>query len=303
MDLNRVAIFVKVVEEGGFTAAARALGLPKSSVSRAVALLESELGARLLRRSTRAVAMTEAGAAFYDRASRGLGALFEAREAVMELESAVRGTIRVTASVDVGVWMLAPLVARFARHYPEVLVDVVLTGRVVDLVEESFDLAVRAGSVGDEGLAARRLVPAVDFGLYAARSYLERHGVPRRAPELASHRCVLFRASRGRARWTLTGPRGEETVEVSGGVSADDFSFALECVASGAGIGLLPSFVAERGGAGQLVRVLPKHVARGAPLHLVYPADRYLPRRVALFRDFLVAELPRLAAPRTRSRA
>ncbi|AKF08926.1 LysR family transcriptional regulator [Sandaracinus amylolyticus] len=288
MDLHRAAIFVKVVDERGFTAAARALDLPKSSVSRAVALLEQELGARLLRRSTRSVALTEAGAAFYERASRGLAALSEAREAVVDLEATLRGPIRVTTAVDAGVWLLAPVVGAFVAQHPDVLVDVVLTGRVVDLGEEGIDLALRAGPIRDDTLVARRL-PRVDFALVASRAYLDANGTPKRVAELAQHRCVLFRGVRGRATWTLTGPRGEESVEVRGVVNADDFSFAHQAVAAGAGIGLLPAFDGITGA--DVVRVLPRYGAPGAPFHLVYPSARYVPRRVAVFRDFLLETL------------
>lgn len=292
MDLNRVAIFVSVVEHGGFTAAAKALSLPKSSVSRAVALLEQELGARLLRRSTRSIALTEAGRAFHERAADGLASVEEAREAVADLESEIRGSIRVTAAVDGGVWLLAPLIAAFTTRHPKVVVDVLLTSRVLDMVEERIDLALRAGVLRDDTLVAKKL-PAIDFALYASGPYLSEHGTPRRTADLAAHRCVVFRAPRGRTTWTLTGPSGPETVEVAGAVSTDDFAFALESVASGAGIGLLPRFVAERGGRGRIERILSRHIAPGAPVHLVYPAGRFLPLRVAALRDFLVAELSR----------
>lgn len=290
MDLNRVAAFAKVVEEGGFTAAARALGLPKSSISRAVALLEEEIGARLLQRSTRSVTLTEAGAVFYARASRGLVAITEAREAVTELETQLRGPIRITAPVDAGVALLAPIAAAFGARHPEVRVDVSLTGRVVDLVEEGFDLALRAGAVRDESLIARRL-SSFDFHLYASPAYLEAHGRPRRVADLARHRCVVFRGARGRARWTLHGPRGEEVIEVSGAIDADDFSFVQRAVESGAGVGMLPSFVTSTGTSEMLVRVLPRHVMPGAPLQLVYPSARYVPLRVARFRDFVIEQL------------
>ncbi|UJR78573.1 LysR family transcriptional regulator [Sandaracinus amylolyticus] len=299
MDLHRVAIFVKVVDERGFTAAARALDLPKSSVSRAVALLEQELGARLLRRSTRTVALTEAGAAFYERASRGLAAIAEAREVVVDLEATLSGPIRVTTAVDAGVWLLAPIIGAFIAQHPDVLVDVVLTGRVVDLVEEGIDLALRAGPIRDDTLVARRL-PAVDFALVASRAYLDAHGAPKRVADLARHRCVLFRGVHGRATWTLEGPRGEESLEVRGAVNADDFTFAHHAVAAGAGIGLLPAFVGITGG--DVVRVLPKHSAPGAPFHLVYPSARYVPRRVAMFRDFLLDTIARTTSLATARR-
>ncbi|WP_437486772.1 LysR family transcriptional regulator [Sorangium sp. So ce1014] len=295
MDLNRIAVFVRVVDEQGFTAAARVLGLPKSSVSRSVALLEQALGARLLHRSTRSVRLTEAGAAFYERASRGVASLEEAAAMAADLEAVVRGTIRITAPVDVGVAMLEPAIARFVRRHPAVRIDVVLTGRVVDLVEEGFDLALRAGPLRDGSVIARR-IGQVEVALYASPRYLERAGVPGSLGDLAAHRCVLFRATRGRAAWTLQGPAGDETVEVEGPLAVDELSFARRAVLAGVGIGLLPAVLCAREVArGRLVRVLPSHVASGAPLHLVYPSARYLPHRIAAFRDFLVEALtPRL---------
>jgi DNA-binding transcriptional LysR family regulator len=287
-DLNRVEIFLKVVEEGGFTRAAKALGLPKSSVSRSVALLEEELRARLLRRTSRSVTPTEAGAAFYERASRGMALLGEAREAVVELDAELRGLIRITTSVDMAVWRLAPVIAEFVQRHPAVLIDVLLTGRTVDLLEEGVDFAVRAGALRDENLVARKL-PAAEFALYAAPAYLEQHGTPRRVADLADHRCVLFRGVRGRATWNLRTAKGvEETVEVNGSVNAEDFSFATQTVLSGAGIGLLPAFVVQAAGGERLTRVLPRHYWPGGAVHLVYPVERYMPRRCVVFRDFLL---------------
>lgn len=287
-DLNRVGIFLKVLEEGGFTKAAKALGLPKSSVSRSVALLEQELRARLLRRTSRSVAPTEAGVAFYERAARGMSLFAEAREAVVALDAELRGPIRITTAVDLAVWRLAPVVSAFVERHPGVLIDVVLTGRVVDLLEEGFDFAIRAGQVRDESLIARRLPPA-EFALYASPSYVERHGQPRRVAELAKHRCVLFRSGRGRTAWELRTSKGTtERVEVHGSVNTDDFSFATQAVVAGAGIGLLPAFVAMAGGGTRLVRILPRYYWSGGVVNLVYPAERYMPRRSVMFRDFLV---------------
>src|SRR5512132_2871378 len=157
MNFNRIAVFVRVVDERGFTAAAQALGLPKSSVSRSVALLEEALGARLLHRSTRSVKLPEAGTAFYEQASRGLAGVEDAAAKVADLQAVVSGTLRITAPVDVGVSILEPVIARFVRRHPAVHFDVVLTGRLVDLVEEGFDLAVRAGPLRDGSLIARKL--------------------------------------------------------------------------------------------------------------------------------------------------
>ena len=291
MDLNRTATFVRVVDQGGFTAAAKSLGVPKSSVSRAVALLEDQLGVRLLQRSTRQVRLTEAGSAFYERASRGIAGVEDAIAAVTDMQGTARGSIRLTAPVDAGVWLLEPALSRFAMAHPGVHVEIVLTGRVVDMVEEGFDLALRMGELRDASLIARKL-GHTHLHLYASTEYLARKGAPEHVADLASHDCVLFRPSRGRSTWTLTGPAGDEAVEVSGRIGVDDFSFVRSAVLSGVGIGLLPSFVCtsalDRGG---LVRVLPEHLVRSAPMHLVYPSARYVPHRVVLLRDFLVQAL------------
>ncbi len=300
VDLNRVAVFLKVVDEGGFTAAARVLGVPKSSVSRSVALLEEELKIRLLNRTSRLVTPTDAGRAFYERAARGMSLFSEAREAAVDLGKELRGPIRITTAVDLAMWKLAPLVQSFVAAHPAVSIDVVMTTRVVNLLEEGFDFALRAGSLRDESVVARKL-PPTQFALYAAPSYLARCGRPRRVCDLAQHRCVLFRAPSGRAVWQLESKTGSESVEVRGQINADDFNFCTQLLVAGAGIGLVPSFVAESAGA-SLTRVLPQFAAPGAPLHLVYPAERYMPQRSIVFRDHVLAQVERPSKLRPRSR-
>jgi DNA-binding transcriptional LysR family regulator len=291
MDLNRALIFARVVEDGGFTAAGRSLRVPKSSVSRSVALLEEELGVRLLQRSTRKMQLTEAGRVFYDRASRALAGLEDAEAAVSELQSALSGTVRVTAPPDAGAGILAPVIARFVERHPGVHVECVLTARVVDLVADGIDFAFRASKITDSTLIARRLASR-DGALYAAPSYLARRGTPERVEELAAHDCVTFRADQGRTRWTLSTADGEETVAVHGRMSADDFGFVHEAAVHGAGIALMPIFLAEPSlERGELVRVLPRYLGIRGVWHLVYPSSRYLPRRAAVFRDFVLAEL------------
>jgi DNA-binding transcriptional LysR family regulator len=291
MDLNRALTFVRVVEDGGFTAAARALRVPKSSVSRSVALLEAELGVRLLQRSTRKVQLTDAGQIYYDQASRALAALVDAAAAVTDLQSSLRGTLRITAPADASAGLLAPIIARFVEQHPAVYVECVLTGRVVDLVAEGIDFAFRAAAITDSSLVARKLAP-LDGSLYAAPSYLARHGAPTQVADLAGHECVLFRGDRGRTRWTLSSASGEENVQVHGAISADDFAFVHQACLEGAGIALLPQFLAKPSFArGELARVLPGHLGIRGDWHLVYPTGRYLPRRAAAFRDFMLAAL------------
>ncbi|MBX3210215.1 MAG: LysR family transcriptional regulator [Labilithrix sp.] len=297
MDLNHVSAFVRVVQEGSFTAAARVLGLPKSSVSRSIAQLEQDLGVRLLHRTTRKLHLTEAGTSFHDRVSRALSDIDEATSAASDLQRELRGSIRVSAPLDLGVWAVAPIVARFVRRHPTVNIEVRLASRIVDLVAEGFDLAVRAGRLRDESLIARR-VGSIDLGLYASSRYLARRGVPEAIDQLEGHDGILFRAESGLMKWKLTSSAGvEESFEPRGGIAADDISFLKKAALAGGGIALLPSFlVAREEEAGKLVRVLPDWRSAGDGLHVVYPSARYVPQRVVAFRDYLVQELGKLTS-------
>ena len=295
MDLNRAATFVKVVQLGSFTAAAKALGLPKSSVSRAVAALEADLGVRLLQRTTRQLHLTDAGRDYVERASGALATLEEAAACVSERGDAPRGRVRMTAAKDADV-LLAPLLARFVQRHPLVQVDVLLTSRRVDLVEEGVDLALRGGVLEDSSLVARKVVDS-ELGLFASPQYLRRAGRPRALADLARHAFVLYRTDLGRATLKLRGPAGEEAVEVHGRLSADESGFLVAAAAAGAGVVLVPTHLAAPGlASGALERVLPAY-ALHAGAHLVVPPGRHVPTRVALLRDFLAAELKPLFAP------
>lgn len=297
MDLNHVSAFVRVVQDGSFTAAARALGLPKSSVSRSIAQLEQDLGVRLLHRTTRKLHLTDAGTAFHNRVSRALADIDEATAAASDLQRELRGSIRVTAPVDLGVWAVAPIVARFVRRHPTVNIEVRLSSRIVDLVSENFDLAVRAGPVRDESLIARR-AGSLDLGLYASSRYVARRGAPKTIAELEEHDLVILRTDAGTMSWKLTSASGEEqAIEPRGAIAADDISFLKKAVLAGGGIALLPLFLVPREEqSGKLVRVLPEWRFSGSMLHVVYPSARYVPQRVVAFRDYLVAELGKIAA-------
>lgn len=290
MDLNRVRIFIEVVDRGSFTAAAATLGLPKSSVSRAVGKLEQELGATLLHRTTRSLRLTDVGRAYADRARGALQELGEAADRVRGALDEARGLVRLTAPPNFA-RMLGELLARFLRAHPHVQLEVTLSNRTVDLIEEGIDLALRAGRLADSTLVARKIV-ASPWALYAAPAYLERHGRPRRIGDLARHPCLLFRAPGAAARWTLQGPRGAQTVAVTGPLSCDELAMLVEACRQGIGIALLPGQTATAPvEAGELVPLLPDFRVTGGALWLVYPPDRRMPRRVELLRDFLLAEL------------
>jgi DNA-binding transcriptional LysR family regulator len=296
VDLNQVGAFVCVMETGSFTAAARALGLPKSSVSRRVSALEKSLRVRLIQRGTRKLVLTEAGRVYFDRARAALAGLSEANAAVTDMSHEIAGPIRITAGAD-NTGMLASLFGEFLRRYPKVQLDVVLTPRRVDLVAERFDLALRAGPLIDSSLVVRRLGRS-DHALFASRAYLRRAGKPQRVSDLARHQFVLFGEAPEREHLRLTGPDGEETVKVQGPIIVHDMAFAADAIETGIGIGLVPEAYlgfAMKGGLRArlpgLVRVLPQHYAQGAELSLVSPPTRYEPTRVALLRDFLAQRL------------
>lgn len=291
MDLNRIAVFARVVETGSFTAAAAALEIRKSSVSRAVAALEADLGIRLLHRTTRKLSLTDAGRSYYAHAHDALAALEEARQAVSSLGAEARGIVRVTAPVDLA-GDLAAVAQAFLREHPEVRIETSLTARYVDLVKEGFDLAVRAGTLVDSSLLARK-VRDTEVGLFASPAYLAEAGRPRRLADLASHACILYRAAAGTATWRLTGPRGDEHVVVHGRVDTDEFAFVRAMAASGAGIAFGPvAMFAPLVATGGLERVLPRYAQRSAPLHIVWPSRRFEPAAVALFREALAEALP-----------
>ncbi|SES33558.1 LysR family transcriptional regulator [Actinokineospora terrae] len=285
-ELGDVAIFVQVVAAGSFSAAARALWMPKSSVSRRVARLENRLGVRLLHRTTRSLALTDAGRAYHARVSVALSELDSAAGAAADSGEAPRGVVRLAARPDVGAEVLPELVAAFLARYPEVQVDITLSPSV-DLIEGGFDLALRAGP---ESRGSTRLQDT-RFRLFASPVYLARKGIPQRPADLEGHLCLRF----GDAdQWHLRGPRGEISVAVKGPLAADDLSFVRRSAIAGVGIALLPApAVAASVRSGLLTPVLPDHYAEGQPLHLVVPSDRHLPLRVAVLRDFLLANFPR----------
>jgi DNA-binding transcriptional LysR family regulator len=289
MDLNLLTVFEAVARTASFSAAARELRLPKSSVSRAVARLESDLGVQLLFRTTRKVSLSAAGTALYDRIVPLLRQVRSALGEVPEREEEPSGPLRVTAPVDLGVLFLAEVVTRFTARHPAVSVDLHLTGRVVDLVGEGFDVALRVASrLEDSTLVARRAAPIV-LQLFASPLYLARRGTPRSEADLAAHDWVVFRS--GPQRLRVAAPRERGPAPPDARITCDDLLFVRDAVRAGAGIALLPTFLAEPDVvAGGLVRIVPRFERPAGHLHIVTPAAKHVPRKVTAFRD-LVLEL------------
>jgi len=289
VNLNSMAVFARVVEENGFTQAARRLGMSKSAVSKQVSQLEDRVGARLLQRTTRRVSLTDVGATFYERCARILAEAEEAELAVSRLQSAPRGTLRISAPMSFGRSHLAPAVAEFLCHYPELRVDMQLSDRVVDLVDEGYDLAVRIARLTDSSLIARRLCPAPRVTC-AAPAYLAARGTPLHPGELTSHNCLLYSYLSTGDTWHFPQPgRGDIAVPVTGTFRANNGDVLLEGAMAGLGIVVAPAFMAEPALAdGRLVEILADYRDLGAAVHAVYPHNRHLPVKVRAFIDFLV---------------
>jgi len=284
------------VEARSFTAAARALGLPKSSISRRVSALEGALRTRLLQRSTRRLVLTEAGRVYFERARAALAGLTDAGAAVGDMSREIAGPIRFTSGSD-NTGFIIRVIGDFLERYPRVQIDVVFTPRRVDLVAEGFDLALRAGPLVDSSLIVRRL-GRTDMRLFASRDYLRKHGRPRRFADLGAHRFVRLGDPHQRSKLTMTGPAGDETAAIDGPLIVNDLGFVVDAAIAGIGIALIPDAYFGwaikgklRSNWRDLVRLLPKYAVIGAETNLVSPPIAYEPARVGLFRDFLTERL------------
>ena len=289
MDLNHLQVFVAVARAGSFTEASLTLGLPKSSVSRAVASLEEELGVRLLHRTTRSLGLSTAGAELFERVAGPLAALRDAVETLPAADGEPAGVLRLTATADFAEAFMAGLVARYVQLFPRVSVDLRLTERVVDLANEGVDLAVRFAMQGlpDAGLVARR-VGATVFGLYASPGWIARRGMPRHLNDLRVEDLVLHRGV-----WDqrpVFGEAGDLPREGTPGLMADAMSFVRAALVAGMGVGLLPGFYAvQEVEGGRLVRVLPRLTIPGGNVYLVMPSGRQVPPKVRAFIDLFVS--------------
>jgi DNA-binding transcriptional LysR family regulator len=291
-----LTVFTKVVELGSFARAAERLGISTTACSRHVAELETHLDARLLNRTTRRLSLTESGQAFYERCVQLLGDLADAEAAASAGSARPRGTIRLTCSINFGVRHVSPAIAEFLARYPEVSFDVSLSDRIVDLVDEGFDLAIRIGAAGGERVVARKL-GETRLVACAAPAYLERHGTPRVPEDLARHRCLTYEYLDPRGLWRFRGADGEErAVRVSGPLHANNGDLLVAAAAQGVGIACEPDFIAGAEiEARRLVPILKDFEARPSPIYAVYPSRRHLSAKVRAFVDFLGG---RFSAPR-----
>lgn len=279
-----MAIFTKVVQAGGFSAAARQLRLSKAAVSKRLARLEDRLGARLLNRTTRRLALTEEGAAFYERATRILAEIDDAERAVSRLGGEPRGTLRISAPMSFGVLHLAGALPAFLAEHPALAIDIALNDRLVDVVEEGFDVAIRIARLPDSSLVARRLASTRSLTV-AHPGYWREHGKPRHPSELRHHNCLRYSYQLSLDDWTF---KDGLSVTVDGTFVANNGDVLRSAALAGLGVTRLPSFIAgDDVQSGRLEAALEGFEETEASIYAIYPHRRHLSAKVRAFVDFL----------------
>lgn len=290
-NLSDIAIFVRVVDAGSFTAAADGIGISQPVVSKSITRLEERLGARLLNRTTRRLSLTEAGAELYRRSLHALKQIEDAELEVARFQTEPRGTLRVNAPMSFTILHLSPVVHEFLERFPGVRLDLNLDDRYVDIVEEGYDLIVRVGKLADSNLVARRIAPC-RLAICASPAYLQKHGEPQTPDDLLNHNCLMYTLGSSPRAWRLVSREGEERmVPLRGNVASNNGLAERAMAVNGAGLVLLPTFyVGDELRSGKLKCVLRDWMPRDTSIYAVYAERRNLTPKVRAFVDFLAAK-------------
>ncbi|PSB13923.1 LysR family transcriptional regulator [filamentous cyanobacterium CCP2] len=285
---EQIRAFTKVVATGGFAAAARQMGVSRSSVNKLVINLENELGVQLLHRSTRRVIPSETGLAFYERCLAILADLEEAEQAVSQLQEEPKGTLRINAPMSFGMMHLSPAIADFMVNYPDLRVQLTLDDRLVDPIQEGFDMLVRIAEPPDSAaLIVHSIAPARRF-LCASPDYLKRHGIPLHPDELQQHAGLHYGYLGTRNQWKLIGPDGEHVVSIHSVLCSNNGEVLRDAALKGLGIAVLPTFIiGSYLQQGTLQIVLPDYHPPEITICIIYPSNRHLSAKIQLFTQFL----------------
>jgi DNA-binding transcriptional LysR family regulator len=282
-DLDNVAIFVKVAQYESISRAARSLGMPISTVSRRLSVLESQLGATLLRRTTRRVSLTAPGREYFNQCREPLGLLQEAERVLTQGQKQPEGLLRLSVPVALGQQSFLDFLSRFLTAQPRIRVDLFITNTFLDLIAENVDVAIRFGELQDSSVVATRIGRNVRY-VVATPQYLKGRALPTEPADLAEHDCVMLHAKNNEADWDLVSGRRKARVHVTGPISSRDFNTVSTFVYRGHGVGLLPSDYCDAEiAAGRLVRLLPKWQSAQVPVFVVYPSRKFLPLRLTAF--------------------
>lgn len=289
--LDGMKTVVAVVETGSFTAASERLNISKALVSKYVGEVERRLNARLFHRSTRKLAMTEAGKTYYQRALPLLEEFTELVDEVSGEKSSPHGLLRISVPVAFGEMKLAPLIPRFLQLYPDIRLELILRNSVVDMIEEGIDVRLLVGGVDDSSLIARH-IKTLPLILCASPDYLRQQGEPKAPQDITGHACIIDSNFRIGKQWPIIAPDGKtKSIKVNSRIAASSPSAVKEIAIAGGGIGMVPRFIVEPAlEQGLLQEVLPGYTTLEFGLFALYPHRRYLPKKVRCFIDFMLAE-------------
>lgn len=296
LDINQLMVFIRVVDEGSFTAAGKSLGMPKSRVSRMVSDLEASLGARLLQRTTRQLSLTEVGNEYYNRCRHLIREILEAHQIISDRELAPNGVLRIVVPMIAGSGAMGHYLTRYQARYPDVRIEVVHTERPVNMIQEGFDLGFFIGDLPDSSLIARVLTES-DSLLCASPTYLQQHGRPSHPRDLANLHCVKLGEGMQPVNYELIHAESGEvcSVKVEPNIVTNLMAGTMNSIVNGAGIGRIPYLVAGDSILnGDLVPLFSDWQVRPEPISLAYPSRHYLPKKVRMFIDFMVHEVEEL---------
>ncbi|HTZ72006.1 MAG TPA: LysR family transcriptional regulator [Acetobacteraceae bacterium] len=289
MDLNDVAVFVRVAELGSFSQAARSLGMPISTASRKVAELERQLGVSLLQRTTRKLTLTAQGREFHDHCSQPLADLYDAEKIISRTQRTPQGLLRITVPVIMGREPFMDFVSSFLQAYPRIRISLLISNAAFNLVSENMDLAINFGQLEDSSFIARKLGTTIRY-LVATPGYLKGRPLPAAPPDLARHDCLVLHGRNNEADWHLVSGRRSAKIRVTGPISSSDFQSLSEFTYRGHGIGLLPSTYCEQQIAkSELIRVLPEWTSAPIPVYAVYATQKFMPAKLEVFLSALAS--------------
>jgi DNA-binding transcriptional LysR family regulator len=288
-DLDDILVFVKVAQFESITRAARSLGMPISTVSRRLSVLESALGVSLLRRTTRRVMLTAQGREYFSQCQEPLNLLQEAEQVLTHAQKRPEGLLRITVPVILSQEPFFNFISAFMKDQARIRVELVVTNLLLDLIAENIDVAIRVGELQDSSVVARRLGTIV-YCLVAAPEYLKARTLPAEPADLKAHDCVMFNAKNNERDWELVSGRRKVRVHVSGPAASRDINSASAFVHRGHGIGLAPSTYCDEAIAkGKLIRLLPKWTSSPIPVFALYSSRKFLPLRLSVFLEALAA--------------